>query len=213
MTPVGLEGCWRQPGIGGNNNEQDTHFRHRAVAARRLRAIHPELQRDTGGARRGIATLQIRPVGGSFTNSGSLGNSGATYTGTTPRQGPGEYEARLSVEYRPALTAASKTKTSGIRPYTLAWPAGTFGFEQGNPGWYLNGVLNVADDFNGCGIDQLNASPYFHYTSAGWPLGIGYVNPGFPAGALRVGGWWWEGGRVGGWRGREGEWVGGGGRG
>ncbi|MEL6950273.1 MAG: hypothetical protein AAGM16_09210 [Pseudomonadota bacterium] len=130
--------------------------------------------------------LQTRPVGGTFEDAGNLSGNGANYAGQTPRQGPGEYEARLSVKYRPAFSAAQKTKRSGIRPYSLTWPAGTFGFETGGPGWVYNGVFNTVDTFQGCPIEQLNAPPYFDITTAGWPVGIGLVNPGFPAGALRV---------------------------
>ncbi len=131
--------------------------------------------------------LDTRRVGAAdFDSAGDLAGTGGSYSGQTPNLGPGEYEARVRVLYKALFQSAVKT-TSATRPFTLAWPPGTYGFETGGlGGWRYAGVFGVNDTFEPCAPDVLAASPYFSLTTSGWPLGINATGGPYASGAVRT---------------------------
>jgi len=131
--------------------------------------------------------LDTRLVGAAdFDAAGSMAGSGGSYSGQTPNLGPGEYEARVRVRYKAVFQSAVKTK-SATRPFSLAWPPGTYGFETGGlNGWRYAGVFGANDTFEHCEPSALATSPFFSHTTAGWPLGINATGGPNVSGSARV---------------------------
>jgi hypothetical protein len=131
--------------------------------------------------------LDVRADGAAdFAAAGSMTGSGGAYSGQTPRLGPGTYEARVRVLYKAVFQSAVKTK-SATRSFSLEWPPGTFGFENGGlNGWRYAGVFGVSDDFEACDPAVLAAPPHFSFSQAGWPVGINDTGGPFVSGSLRT---------------------------
>ncbi len=122
---------------------------------------------------------------GSFGTGQLLAATGDTYSGQTEPRGPGDYEARVDVRYRRLFLPGLQTLTRTI-PYSLVWPAATFGFEGGETGvdgWTFQGVFLENGNPVPCGPETL--ATLFSRSDAGWPGPIGSPE-GFSNGSLRV---------------------------
>ena len=109
--------------------------------------------------------LQTRAVGGNFGPAAAMTGSIGNYSGQTPRQGPGDYEARVTVRYLRVMLPGEQTR-SRTETFSLNWPPGTFGFENGLQGWTYQGVDRTSDDFQQCDAATLTSYPYFSWLFA-----------------------------------------------
>ncbi|MEM9172134.1 MAG: hypothetical protein AAGA84_05455 [Pseudomonadota bacterium] len=124
---------------------------------------------DAGRTQIDSVTLEVRRVGDvDFTPMEILGGEAGDYRGSTARQAPGDYEARISVDYDRGRLLGVRTLKSELVRYQLGWPQGTFGFDTDGQGWQFNGVINHDAVLPTCGR-RLTESIELDHIPTGWP--------------------------------------------